>query len=75
MQDDLNYVAFAMAIARAAFKVTWRAIAIAVGLSLVLLLVLATGKVQPIEATFIRIGIEVMVLGFIYFQRAPNAPR
>ena len=75
MQDDLGQVAFAMAIAKQAFALARQAILVAVGLSLILMLILATGKVQPLAGAFIRVAIEVLVLGFVSLRREPSVPR
>ena len=62
MQDDLNTVSAALAIAKRTFRIAMQTLMIAVVLSVVLLVVLATGKIQPIAAAGIRFGLEILII-------------
>ena len=74
MRDDLSYVALGTAIAKRAFKAAGQTIAIIAALSLVLMLILATGKVQPLAGSFIRVGLELIMFGLIWFRSNTNVP-
>ncbi len=62
MQDDLTYVARAVAIARRTFRIARQSILIGIGLSLVLMLIFATGKFSPVAGALIQEVVDVVVI-------------
>jgi heavy metal translocating P-type ATPase len=62
MKDDLTYVARAVAIARRTFMIARQSILIGIGLSLVLMLVFATGKFSPVVGALVQEVVDVIVI-------------
>jgi P-type E1-E2 ATPase len=62
MKDDLRYVTHAVAIAKRSFRVATQSIAIGIGLSIVLMLVFATGKFSPITGAIAQEIVDVLVI-------------
>lgn len=62
MQDDLTHVARALAVARRTFKIARQSILVGIGLSLVLMLIFATGKFSPILGALIQEVVDVVVI-------------
>lgn len=62
MQDDLSYVARAAEIAQYTFKIAWQSIVIGITLSVVLMLIFATGKFTPVMGALIQEVVDVVVI-------------
>ena len=62
MQDDLSYVARALAIARRTFSIASQSIMIGIGLSIALMLVFATGKFSPVVGALVQEVVDVIVI-------------
>ena len=62
MLDDFSYVARALAIAKRTFRIARQSILIGIGLSLVLMLVFATGKFPPLLGAILQEGVDVFVI-------------
>jgi heavy metal translocating P-type ATPase len=62
MQDDLSYVARARAIAGRTFGIARQSILVGIGLSLVLMLVFATGKFSPVIGAIAQEVVDVVVI-------------
>lgn len=62
LQDDLSHVAQAVAIARRTFKIARQSILVGIGLSLILMLVFATGRFSPIIGALVQEVVDVVVI-------------
>lgn len=62
MRDSLQYVARAMAIAQRAFRIASESIIVGIGLSIVLMLVFATGKFSPVIGAIAQEVVDVIVI-------------
>jgi len=62
MQDDLNRVSAAVAIAKRSFHIARQSIFVGIGLSIVLMLVYASGKFSPISGAVIQELVDVVVI-------------
>jgi len=62
MQDDISYVARAVGIARRTFGIAKQSILIGIALSLVLMLVFATGKFPPLLGAILQEVVDVFVI-------------
>jgi P-type E1-E2 ATPase len=62
MQDDISYVARAVAIARRTFAIARQSILVGIALSLVLMLVFATGKFPPLLGAVLQEVVDVFVI-------------
>jgi heavy metal translocating P-type ATPase len=62
MQDDLSYVARARAVAGRTFKIARQSILVGIGLSVVLMLVFATGKFTPVIGAIAQEVVDVVVI-------------
>jgi heavy metal translocating P-type ATPase len=62
MQDDLGKVASAVAIAKRTFFIARQSIGVGIGLSVVLMLVFATGKFEPIHGAFVQELVDIIVI-------------
>jgi P-type E1-E2 ATPase len=65
MQDNLETVTKALAVAKKVIRNIKLGIVLAVGLSLLAMLGLASGKVSPLDGAFIRAAIEIVILGSV----------
>jgi heavy metal translocating P-type ATPase len=75
MQDDLDMVGMALAIAKRTFRIAKQTLVITVVLNFILLVVLATGKVQPIADAGIRFGLELLIVLLAWLLgRQTNGP-
>lgn len=62
LQDDLSRVATAVAIAKRTFKIAKQSILIGIGLSVILMLVFATGKFSPLVGAIVQEFVDVVVI-------------
>jgi len=62
MLDDISRVATAVAIAKRTFQIARQSILIGIGLSIVLMLVFATGKFSPLAGAIIQEVVDVVVI-------------
>ena len=62
MPDDLGRVATATAIAKRTFQIARQSILVGIGLSLLLMLVFATGKFPPLAGAIIQEVVDVVVI-------------
>jgi heavy metal translocating P-type ATPase len=62
LQDDLTHVARAVSIARRTFTIARQSILVGIGLSLVLMLVFATGKFPPVLGALLQEVVDVVVI-------------
>ncbi|HEX8226852.1 MAG TPA: heavy metal translocating P-type ATPase [Candidatus Saccharimonadales bacterium] len=62
MVDDLGHVATGVAIANRTFKIARQSILIGIGLSVILMLIFATGKFPPIYGALIQELVDVVVI-------------
>ncbi len=62
MKDDLAYVARAVALSKRAFRIATESIAVGIGLSVLLMLVFATGKFSPITGAVTQEFVDVIVI-------------
>ncbi len=62
MLDDLSYVATALAIAKRTFRIARQSILVGIGLSLLLMLVFATGKFSPLSGAIVQEVVDVVVI-------------
>ncbi|HET8709113.1 MAG TPA: heavy metal translocating P-type ATPase [Candidatus Saccharimonadales bacterium] len=62
MQDDLTHVARARAVALRTFKIARQSILVGIGLSLVLMLIFATGKFTPVLGALLQEVVDVVVI-------------
>lgn len=62
MPDDLGRVATATAIAKRTFRIARQSILVGIGLSLLLMLVFATGKFSPLAGAIIQEVVDVVVI-------------
>lgn len=62
MLDDVSRVATALAIAKRTFAIARQSILIGIGLSLLLMVVFATGKFSPLAGAVIQEGVDVFVI-------------
>jgi P-type E1-E2 ATPase len=62
MQDDLWYVARAVAIAQRAFRSAMQSIVVGIGISVVLMALFATGKFSPILGAILQEVVDVVVI-------------
>ncbi|HTB48474.1 MAG TPA: heavy metal translocating P-type ATPase [Verrucomicrobiae bacterium] len=62
MLDDISRVATAVAIAKRTFQIARQSILVGIGLSLVLMLIFATGKFSPLAGAIIQEVVDVVVI-------------
>lgn len=62
MQDDIGRVASGVEIARRTFRIARQSIFVGIGLSVILMLVFATGKFKPIHGAAIQELVDVIVI-------------
>ncbi|MEO6513615.1 MAG: heavy metal translocating P-type ATPase [Candidatus Saccharimonadales bacterium] len=62
LQDDLTHVARAISIARRTFSIAKQSILVGIGLSLVLMLIFATGKFPPVLGALLQEVVDVVVI-------------
>jgi heavy metal translocating P-type ATPase len=62
MLDDIGHVAAALQIAKATFRIARQSILVGIGLSLLLMLVFATGKFPPLAGAIIQEVVDVVVI-------------
>jgi heavy metal translocating P-type ATPase len=62
LQDDLSHVARAVTVARRTFSIARQSILVGIGLSLVLMLVFATGKFPPVLGAVLQEVVDVVVI-------------
>lgn len=62
MQDDFTHVARAVAVAQRTFSIARQSILVGIGLSLVLMLVFATGKFSPVIGALAQEVVDVVVI-------------
>ncbi|MEO8104823.1 MAG: heavy metal translocating P-type ATPase [Candidatus Saccharibacteria bacterium] len=62
LQDDISRVATAVAIAKRTFKIAKQSILIGIGLSVILMLVFATGKFSPLVGAIVQEVVDVVVI-------------
>jgi heavy metal translocating P-type ATPase len=62
LQDDLTHVARAVSVARRTFSIARQSILVGIGLSLVLMLVFATGKFPPVLGAILQEVVDVVVI-------------
>lgn len=62
MLDDFSRVAVAVAVAKKTFQIARQSILIGIGLSVVLMLIFATGKFSPLSGAIIQEGVDVFVI-------------
>ncbi|MEK7594391.1 MAG: heavy metal translocating P-type ATPase [Patescibacteria group bacterium] len=62
MLDDLGRVATALTIAKQTFRIAKQSILIGIGLSLVLMLIFATGKMSPLSGAILQELVDVFVI-------------
>ncbi len=62
MQDDLMYVARAVATAQRAFNIAMQSIIIGIGISLILMGLFATGKFSPVLGAILQEVVDVVVI-------------
>ncbi len=68
MQDDIMHVARAMAVAKRTLSIAKQSILIGIGISLVLMLIFATGKFTPVLGALLQEVVDVIVI--LYALRA-----
>jgi cation transport ATPase len=62
MLDDLEHVAESRQIARRTFSIARQSILVGIGLSVVLMLVFATGKFKPVYGAAIQELVDIVVI-------------
>jgi P-type E1-E2 ATPase len=62
MLDDIGRVAMAYRIAKHTFKIAKQSILVGIGLSLILMLIFATGRFQPLYGALIQEVVDVIVI-------------
>ena len=62
MLDDISRVATAVRIAKRTFRIARQSILVGIGLSLVLMLVFATGKFSPLAGAIVQEAVDVVVI-------------
>lgn len=62
MQDNIGHVARAVSIARRTFSIARQSIFVGIGLSVVLMLVFATGRFEPIHGAAIQEVVDIIVI-------------
>ena len=62
MLDDFSRVAVAVAVAKKTFQIARQSILIGIGLSVLLMLVFATGKFSPLSGAIIQEGVDIFVI-------------
>lgn len=62
MQDDIAHVATSVSVARRTFRIAKQSIFVGIGLSVVLMLVFATGRFKPIYGAAIQELVDVIVI-------------
>lgn len=62
MPDDIGHVAIAAAIAKRTFSIARQSILMGIGLSVILMLVFATGKFTPLAGAIIQEAVDVFVI-------------
>ena len=62
MQDDFTHVARAVAVAQRTFSIARQSILVGIGLSLVLMVVFATGKFSPVIGAIVQEVVDVVVI-------------
>jgi heavy metal translocating P-type ATPase len=62
MLDDISRVAMALSIAKRTFRIARQSILVGIGLSLLLMLVFATGKFSPLSGAIIQEAVDVVVI-------------
>jgi len=62
MLDDIGRVAVAVAIAKRTFQIARQSILIGIGLSVILMLVFASGKFSPLSGAIVQEVVDVFVI-------------
>lgn len=62
MLDDISRVAMALSIAKRTFRIARQSILVGIGLSLILMLVYATGKFSPLSGAIVQEAVDVVVI-------------
>lgn len=62
MLDDISRVATALSIAKRTFRIARQSILVGIGLSLVLMLIYATGKFSPLSGAVVQEAVDVVVI-------------
>ncbi|HET7060213.1 MAG TPA: heavy metal translocating P-type ATPase [Candidatus Saccharimonadales bacterium] len=62
MLDDLGRVPVAVAVAKQTFRIARQSILIGIGLSVMLMLVFATGKFSPLTGAVVQEGVDIFVI-------------
>lgn len=62
MQDDLSRVAAAVEISKKTFTVARQSILVGIALSIILMVIFATGKFMPIYGAILQEGVDVVVI-------------
>ncbi len=62
MLDDISRVATALAVAKRTFYIAKQSILVGIGMSLVLMLVFATGRFSPLTGALLQEGVDVVVI-------------
>lgn len=62
MQDNLAHIARAVALAQRSFRIASQSIAAGIGLSVILMLIFATGRFSPITGAIVQEGVDVLVI-------------
>lgn len=62
MLDDFSRVAVAVAVAKKTFQIARQSILIGIGLSVLLMLIFATGKFSPLSGAIIQEGVDIFVI-------------
>lgn len=62
MLDDISRVAMALSIAKRTFRIARQSILVGIGLSLLLMLVFATGKFSPLSGAIVQEAVDVVVI-------------
>lgn len=62
MQDDIGHVASAVSVARRTFMIARQSIFVGIGLSVILMLIFATGKFTPVYGAIVQELVDVVVI-------------
>jgi len=62
MLDDFSRVAVAVAVAKKTFQIARQSILMGIGLSVLLMLIFATGKFSPLSGAIIQEGVDIFVI-------------
>jgi cation transport ATPase len=62
MLDDISKVAVGIEIAKRTFQIAKQSILIGIGLSIILMLIFATGKFPPLDGAIIQEVVDVFVI-------------